>query len=41
MGGAVALLEVHVLAFSGDLYGRGIEVEPVATLRKELRFPSL
>jgi riboflavin kinase/FMN adenylyltransferase len=31
-------LEVHVLDFSGDLYGRSLEVEFVARLRGEQRF---
>ena len=35
------LLEAHVFDFSGDLYGREIEVEFVAKLREEERFPSL
>jgi riboflavin kinase/FMN adenylyltransferase len=39
--GTVPLLEVHVFDFSGDLYGRGIEVEFVAKLRDEVKFDSL
>jgi riboflavin kinase/FMN adenylyltransferase len=39
--GAHTLLEAHVFDFSGDLYGREIEVEFVAKLREEERFPSL
>jgi len=39
--GTRALLEVHVFDFSGDLYGREIEVEFVAKLRAEERFASL
>ncbi len=35
------LLEVHVFDFSGDLYGREIEVEFVAKLRDEERFATL
>jgi riboflavin kinase/FMN adenylyltransferase len=35
------LLEAHVFDFSGDLYGREIEVEFVAKLREEERFASL
>jgi riboflavin kinase/FMN adenylyltransferase len=38
--GTVPLLEAHVFDFSGDLYGREIEVEFVARLRDELRFDS-
>lgn len=41
VGGLVPLLEAHVFDFSGDLYGREIEVEFVARLRDELRFESL
>ena len=40
-GGGEALLEVHVFDFSADLYGRRIEVEFVAKLREEKRFPDL
>ncbi len=39
--GAHTLLEAHVFDYSGDLYGREIEVEFVAKLREEERFPSL
>ena len=39
--GEHTLLEAHVFDFSGDLYGREIEVEFVAKLREEERFPSL
>lgn len=35
------LVEVHVLDFDRDLYGRHIEVEFVARLRDEQRFPNL
>lgn len=38
VGGRVPLLETHVFDFSGDLYGRELEVEFVARLRDELRF---
>jgi riboflavin kinase/FMN adenylyltransferase len=34
------LLEVHLFDFSGEIYGRYIEVEFVAQLREERRFPS-
>jgi riboflavin kinase/FMN adenylyltransferase len=34
-------LEVHLLEFSGDLYGESLEVQFVARLREEQRFPSL
>jgi riboflavin kinase/FMN adenylyltransferase len=36
-----ALLEAHLFDFDGDLYGRRIEVEFVAKLRDELKFPDL
>jgi riboflavin kinase / FMN adenylyltransferase len=39
--GGTTLLEAHVFDFSGDLYGREIEVEFVAKLREEEHFPSL
>ena len=41
IGGGEALLEAHVFDFSGDLYGREIEVEFAAKLREEQRFASL
>ena len=41
MNGNEPLLEVHVFDFSGDLYGRLIEVEFVAKLRDEVKFESL
>lgn len=34
-------VEVHVLDFEGDLYGRRIELEFVAHLRGEVRFPGV
>ncbi len=37
-GGADPVLEVHLLEWSGDLYGQTIEVEPVAFVRPERRF---
>jgi riboflavin kinase/FMN adenylyltransferase len=41
VNGIEPLLEVHVFDFSGDLYGRAIEVEFVANLRDEVKFDSL
>jgi riboflavin kinase/FMN adenylyltransferase len=41
VNGVEPLLEAHVFDFSGDLYGREIEVEFVAKLRDELRFDSV
>jgi riboflavin kinase/FMN adenylyltransferase len=41
VGGVVPLLEAHVFDYSGDLYGREIEVEFVAKLREELCFANL
>jgi riboflavin kinase/FMN adenylyltransferase len=41
VGGKVPLLEAHVFDFSGDLYGREIEVEFVAKLRDERHFDKL
>jgi riboflavin kinase / FMN adenylyltransferase len=41
VNGVEPLLEVHVFDFSGDLYGRSIEVEFVAKLRDEVKFDSL
>jgi riboflavin kinase/FMN adenylyltransferase len=41
VGGVRPLLEAHVFDFSGDLYGREIEVEFVARLREERRFDDL
>jgi len=41
IGGTVPLLEAHVFDYSGDLYGREIEVEFVSKLREELHFASL
>jgi riboflavin kinase/FMN adenylyltransferase len=33
------MVEVHVLDFDGDLYGRTLEVSFLAKLRDERRFP--
>jgi riboflavin kinase / FMN adenylyltransferase len=41
VGGTRPLLEAHLFDFSGDLYGREIEVEFVARLRDELRFDNV
>jgi riboflavin kinase/FMN adenylyltransferase len=41
VAGTQPLLEAHVFDFSGDLYGREIEVEFAAKLRDEERFASL
>jgi len=41
VGGVETLLEVNLFDFSGDLYGRAIEVEFVAKLRDEAKFESL
>ena len=41
VGGTERLLEVHLLGFSGDLYGRYAEVEFFSRLREERRFESL
>jgi riboflavin kinase/FMN adenylyltransferase len=41
VNGVEPLLEVHVFDFSGDLYGRSLEVEFVAKLRDEVKFESL
>jgi riboflavin kinase/FMN adenylyltransferase len=40
-GGEPPTVEVHLLDFEGDLYGRRMEVEFVAPLRGERRFPGL
>lgn len=39
--GAPQTFEVHILDFDGDLYGRTVEVDFLAFLRHEERFPSL
>lgn len=41
VGGLEPLLETHLFDFSGDLYGRELEVEFVARLRDELRFDNV
>ena len=41
VAGIEPLLEAHLFDFNGDLYGRRIEVEFVAKLRDELKFPDL
>jgi riboflavin kinase/FMN adenylyltransferase len=41
VGGTQVLLEAHLFDFAGDLYGRELEVEFVAHLRDEARFPSM
>lgn len=38
-GGGVPILEVHLFDFTGDLYGRPLEVFLVSRLRDERRFP--
>ena len=40
-GGGEPLLEAHLFDFDGDLYGQRIEVEFVAKLRDEEKFPGL
>ncbi len=41
VNGIEPLLEVHVFDFTGDLYGRAIDVQFVAKLRDEVKFDSL
>ena len=41
VNGIEPLLEAHVFDFSGDLYGRQLEIEFVAKLRDEVKFDSL
>jgi riboflavin kinase/FMN adenylyltransferase len=41
VGGGELLLETHLFDFDGDLYGRHLEVEFVARLRDELKFPDI
>jgi riboflavin kinase/FMN adenylyltransferase len=41
VGGEKRLLEVHLFGFSGDLYGKNLEVRFENHLRAEMKFPSL
>ncbi len=41
VGGTEWLLEVHLFDFDGDLYGARLEVDFIARLRDEIRFPDL
>jgi riboflavin kinase/FMN adenylyltransferase len=41
VGGTEPLLEVHIFDFDRDIYGAHIQVEFVAKLRDEVRFPDL
>ncbi|MEI6176900.1 MAG: bifunctional riboflavin kinase/FAD synthetase [Verrucomicrobiota bacterium] len=41
VGGGPQRLEVHLFGFSGDLYGKNLDVQFVKHLRGEERFPSL
>ncbi len=41
VGGGRVLLEVHLLEFTGDLYGRRLHVHFLERLREERKFPSL
>lgn len=34
-------IEAHVIGFQGDLYGRRAELETIAFLRSEIKFPSV
>jgi riboflavin kinase/FMN adenylyltransferase len=40
VGGADRILEIHVMDFDGDLYGRELTVELSEYIRPERRFPS-
>ena len=39
--GAPAIIEVHIIGFEGDLYGRELTVDLTAWIRSERRFPSV
>jgi riboflavin kinase / FMN adenylyltransferase len=39
-GGTRLVVEAHLLEFSGDLYGKTLELEFVSRLRDEKKFPS-
>ena len=39
--GTEPLLEVHAFDFEGDLYGERLDVDVVARLQDEIRFPDL
>ena len=41
VNGVEPLLEVHLLDFSGDLYGQALTVEFIAKQRDEWNFPDL
>jgi riboflavin kinase/FMN adenylyltransferase len=41
VGGHTRALEVHLFGFSGDLYGRNLEIRFAQHLRPEIRFASL
>jgi len=41
LGGKPRLLEAHLFGFSGDLYGRSLDVRFMRFLRAEMNFPSL
>lgn len=41
VGGAKLVVEIHLLDFSGDLYGQELLFETTRKLREERKFPSL
>ena len=41
VGGTEWLLEVHLFDFDGDLYGKRLDVDFIARLRDEIRFPDV